>query len=842
MPFRLILVIALACGLSRQALQAQTIKQHDGTTSSIIHQVDTPPSQVILDPVLSGAVNEAFELAASDLVTLDVPVTPENAFTTLIPVDNQVYTMELAPHSVRSSKYRLLVQVEDGSIVEQAPGPIRTLRGKLTELEGSLVAGTLSETGLQAMIILPDGSQRWVEPVARKIPSAAANQYVLYEAVDTLSEGGLCGTVNATATSNAEAVEAVGVARGTACGGTLCETELANDCDFQFFQDYGSVGNVESRVDFITNSVNAIYELDVQITHVITATIVRTAEPDPYSDENPIVSNSLLSQFRSQWLANHGDIERDVAQLFSGKNFVSPVIGQAWGIGRICTSGSYCINETDYNNNTTCAIALHAHELGHLWGAFHCSCSSNIMNSSNTCQDSFSTGSMNSITNHRNSRSCLMAVESETASLPFFDDFPSSTIDSAKWTGIDDAVINGLGINEPSGTLSLNLNGGSSTGGDEIRSGIMDLSLGVNTPVSYWYQRTGNDNSPESGEDLVIEYRTSTGSWAELNRHLGSGPDMTNYELVELTLPATAQHDRFRLRFRVISSNEGADDWFIDDVNIDLGDVTPPSPDPAEFAVLPPATVSDTEIEFQAVAAVDPSGVEYFFDKVFGPACCGTDSGWIASETYVADELLANSSYSYKVKARDTSPNQRETAISDLFATSSTFIETPFDIALVDAQETEITVIITCNDTGDSNRCVLGSFTNLFANPPSGLFLDMAPLAGSGSNTWTDQQTITVTGLTPGTDYTFKAKTRNRLSVETAFSGEFIFSTLGGGCPTVAGDLNQDGDVDGDDIAGYIRAKLGLAPEPGEEQNCADFGNGADLSAENAAFVAALLS
>ncbi|MCG8405781.1 MAG: trypsin-like serine protease [Phycisphaerales bacterium] len=273
------------------------------------------------------------------------------------------------------------------------------------------------------------------------------------------------------------------------------------------------------------------------------------------------------------------------------------------------------------------------------------------------------------------------------------------------------------------------------------------------------------------------------------------------------------------------------------------GDLCPPTPNPMTFAALPPATMSDTQIMFEAnVATDDTAGVEYYFDKQFGPGCCGTDSGWIASDTHLATGLLANSSYSYKVRARDTSPNLNETALSDLFATGSTFIETPFDIALVNAQETEITVIITCNDTGDSNRCVLGSFTNLFANPPSGLFLDMAPLEGSGSNAWTDQQTITVTGLTPGTDYTFKAKARNRLSVETAFSGEFIFSTLGGGCPTVAGDLNQDGDVDGDDIAGYIRAKLGVSAEPGEEQNCADFGNGPDISAETAAFVAALLS
>lgn len=54
------------------------------------------------------------------------------------------------------------------------------------------------------------------------------------------------------------------------------------------------------------------------------------------------------------------------------------------------------------------------------------------------------------------------------------------------------------------------------------------------------------------------------------------------------------------------------------------------------------------------------------------------------------------------------------------------------------------------------------------------------------------------------------------------------------------GDINQDGIVNGLDIAGFVRAKLGQAPLPGESQICADFGTGT-LAGDIAAFVDKLL-
>jgi hypothetical protein len=54
-----------------------------------------------------------------------------------------------------------------------------------------------------------------------------------------------------------------------------------------------------------------------------------------------------------------------------------------------------------------------------------------------------------------------------------------------------------------------------------------------------------------------------------LNRHLGSGPDMTDYEFVSIVLPEGAKHPGFRLRYNALSTESGElDTHHVDDVCI----------------------------------------------------------------------------------------------------------------------------------------------------------------------------------------------------------------------------------------------------------------------------------
>ena len=91
-------------------------------------------------------------------------------------------------------------------------------------------------------------------------------------------------------------------------------------------------------------------------------------------------------------------------------------------------------------------------------------------------------------------------------------------------------------------------------------------------------------------------------------------------------------------------------------------DTTAPTPTPMTWAA-PPHALDSTSIGMTATTAVDPSGVEYYFDCV-SEGC--NDSGWQAGPDYVDTGLAPSTSYGYAVKARDLSVNRNETALSQV--------------------------------------------------------------------------------------------------------------------------------------------------------------------------------
>jgi hypothetical protein len=156
----------------------------------------------------------------------------------------------------------------------------------------------------------------------------------------------------------------------------------------------------------------------------------------------------------------------------------------------------------------------------------------------------------------------------------FYEEFPTTSLNPENWTGtIGAPTIDNVGLGEPSQPYSLRLNG-YPTGGDAVESRVLDLSRLSSAELTYWYQRRGQGESPEPGEDLLFEYMNASGYWTEIpeTRQYGSGPDMTYYEKVTKPLPPKALHAGFRLRIRSIGSSGGVyDDWFVDDVSITIG-------------------------------------------------------------------------------------------------------------------------------------------------------------------------------------------------------------------------------------------------------------------------------
>lgn len=60
-------------------------------------------------------------------------------------------------------------------------------------------------------------------------------------------------------------------------------------------------------------------------------------------------------------------------------------------------------------------------------------------------------------------------------------------------------------------------------------------------------------------------------------------------------------------------------------------------------------------------------------------------------------------------------------------------------------------------------------------------------------------------------------------------------------CPTITGDINGDGSIRGNDVGGFVRAKMGSPPQSGENQACADYGTGT-IAGDTAQFVNDLLN
>ncbi|MCH8992363.1 MAG: hypothetical protein IIA44_11525, partial [Acidobacteria bacterium] len=533
-------------------------------------------------------------------------------------------------------------------------------------------------------------------------------------------------------------------------------------------------------IEGVLNGLEPIDEVPaIGITYEVTTIIVRTVEPDPYSSTN---SNTLLIQFQNTWNSSpESFIQRDVAELFTGKTMQSGIIGIAF-TSSVCIQGSaYSMVQSKFSNQFTDRLELSSHELGHNWSALHCDafgsdckimCS--VLGACNGIQNEFGNISSSTILGFKNSRTCLSDVP-DPLSMPFFDSFESTTLDTNKWTYVNGPTSNDNAVNEPSAPNSLNLDadGSSEYQDDDIRTNKILLSGATEPVLQYWTQHDG----VESGEELVVDYYALTGQWKELERITSDGVDQTEFELHVLDIPLLGFHNNFRVRFRTEVDNLN-DDWYIDNVIISEageGDFVPPSPNPMTFAVAP-APVDESSIIMVATTATDDTPpIEYDFNFISG-APNGTDSGWQSSTSYLDTDLIANNLYTYEVRARDSADFPNQTGFSAPESTA-TAIQTP-------------TLLVVVSPTTDSLALVaVDSFSNLTIGE-SGLFFDSLTAGGdAGLNEWIQFTVDTATGLSPDTFYEFQLKARNQFGVETDFSPASGGATLANvpGAPTLTG-------------------------------------------------------
>lgn len=163
------------------------------------------------------------------------------------------------------------------------------------------------------------------------------------------------------------------------------------------------------------------------------------------------------------------------------------------------------------------------------------------------------------------------------AALPLCDNFDTGAVpDPAKWTNAG-VALNAVGLNEPSAPNSANFNGP-----DMMTSIQLDATgiSGAGYVLAYSYEQMGGGEDPDAGNDLIVEIRNSDGIWDEVARHLGADPAMTNYVLnligIDALTPSSGTYYYGTLQFRFRSTSDAAsDDWFVDDVCLDLPSCQP---------------------------------------------------------------------------------------------------------------------------------------------------------------------------------------------------------------------------------------------------------------------------
>ena len=547
-----------------------------------------------MGPASGAAITQEGPGASVDIPSLkdfrivdqvDIQAQGDSRRATLL-LDDEFRTLHLEPHSIRALDFQVLVQGDDGILRPVDPPPVRTYRGWVEGVDGSVIAGSVVDGKLWALIRMPDGEVWNVEPLSEITddPDAPAGAHITYRGDDVEPRENFCGVPD----------DALPVATGGDDGGIagtgIEVARLGVDTDVEYFQDNNSnVATTVNDIENVLNSVESVYEDDVNVAFEVTTIIVRTGAltSDPYTTTN---SDNFLCEFRDTWNSTpESNIDCDVAHLFTAKNLDGGTIGVAW-IGVVCNQEAFS-NCTGFGNlayglvqsqdpgvddlTFNSRVALSAHELGHNFGAGHCDndggdchimCSGlggcgGIVGSNLTFEPA-STPEMNSFIN---TLGCL-DVLSDPVVAPFTETFPNTSLIAARWSYNNLGAVTSNGTNEPSSPNSLQLDsaGSAEYQDDDVRTNFILLE-GLSGVTASYFTQWGP--SVESGEQLIVDYWADNLQWINLNTITSNGVDQTSFTQHTHVLPSSALHDEFRLRFRTLG-DQGDDDWFIDNVTV----------------------------------------------------------------------------------------------------------------------------------------------------------------------------------------------------------------------------------------------------------------------------------
>ena len=267
----------------------------------------------------------------------------------------QIY---LTPNDLRSKQYQSFI-TSNNQLQELELEEVFTYKGYTNNNFENEVRMNIRNDMINGFI--KEGNTHYfIEPLKNFIPDTEPSGYVIYKPEDVIFRKNFtCAAVEVVAYKNK-------TDNYRSEGENCLQVEIATEADYEYYQTYGDDSN--NQILGILNQVEGVYNSTFELTFVITYQHVYASSDDPYVSTD---GETLLSEFTNYWNANHQDINRDIAHLWTGKELDGTTIGYAW-IGIVCNNSglSYGLSQ-NWDQGQFGKVGLTAHEIGHNFGGLH---------------------------------------------------------------------------------------------------------------------------------------------------------------------------------------------------------------------------------------------------------------------------------------------------------------------------------------------------------------------------------------------------------------------------------------------------------------------------------------
>lgn len=538
-------------------------------------QVSPTPVQFERQKVLDELDLRDFELQSFLLPEIGGPPVRTRVY-----LDGGEYEIDVTLTLVTSPDVEFWDVTDTGYVRDLDPPRCVTYQGDVLDpLTGSVVGhvrATVDEFMLWAVLWLDDGRSFGIQPVADALRGFDPSSHVVYSTRDMITAGEMgfvCGNDFLPDLVGMQAAREEPRDPAGARDATDDVIDVAIDNTYEWRQFWQSKKQTVRESQKVINIVNGMYEVSgIDKTFRISYFLNHLNGPGPYPMTD---SNQLLDALIDTWESGNPALaRRDTVHLFVGADIDSSIIGLAQ-YRSLCSSffgqlSGYGISQVTFTNGLINRAGLVAHELGHNCGASHCDGTPQcgvMCSSFGRCSgvvDVFGPQSAQDIPAYVNNRPCIQPDVNPIVP-PFFDNFESG-VNTSIWNYNNGASTSTGATNEPSGSLSLRLDGTGPTRfeKDEYWTDQILNSGTTSGSFDFWYEVT---NGAGAGDVLAVRLRTGGNHRALLGKISHNGVNQTSFTPISMPLPyPEAGHDLLEIGFLFIESN-GVGRVYVDDVS-----------------------------------------------------------------------------------------------------------------------------------------------------------------------------------------------------------------------------------------------------------------------------------